>query len=43
MLIQTFLLIGAAMGIADGYLPERLLVDAQAAVVEIAPFPIIVN
>ena len=37
MLIQTFLLIGTTMGIADGYLPGRLLVDAQAAVVEIDP------
>jgi len=37
MLIQTFLLFGATMGIADDYLPERLLVDAQAAIVDIDP------
>jgi hypothetical protein len=32
-----FLIIGAAVGTIDGTLPERLLVDAQAAVVEIDP------
>jgi len=37
MLLQIFLLFGATMGVVDGYLPGRLLVDAQAAVVEIDP------
>ena len=34
-----FLIFGAAVGTVDGILPERLLVDAQAAVVEIDPVP----